>query len=410
MEKVENKFNILVIHAHWNNRGDEAAIRAMIDSLRSSLPIGKMRIMIFARNVVDFNYDDIEVLRPFPNTPTDLADCVLTLLSLGKISLTESGRRFINAVDEADAVIHAPGGPSIGDIYRGGYGPYTYLYRLFFSRIIKKKQIFFYAPSMGPFTCKIENPLRKFLLKRAGAIVLREAISGEYLERQLGLKSIVTCDSALQNTVTEDYIDRYNNLSTILKLIEEKRVIGLTITDLKWHPVHGESPHLEGRIRESLSGAMEALLDKGYYVLLIPQAFGDGSDVPLLRQFRDLNKDRIFILPENVDSYGQQVLISRLHSIIGMRYHSNIFAAKGGIPFLSICYEHKMKGFMDKLGLSEFTINVEEITAQGIVEMFEYLESNHEQVKSMLNERIPELQRLSRRTTEIIANEIRRGS
>jgi colanic acid/amylovoran biosynthesis protein len=273
---------------------------------------------------------------------------------------------------------------------------------------VKKKPIFFYAPSMGPFTFKFDNPLRRFLLKRASAIVLREDLSGEYLEKQLGLKSIVTCDSAMQNTVPEGYIDRYNNLSAILKTIEEKRVIGMTITVLKWHPVYRKDAHLENRIRESISGAIEVFLDKGYCILLMPQIFGDVSDVPLLEQFREANKDRIFILPGNVDSYGQQLLISKLHSMIGMRYHSNIFAAKGKIPFLSISYEHKMKGFMDKLGLSELTMNVEEITAQGIIDKFEYLEYNYESVKRILNERVPELQRLSSKTTEIVVNGIER--
>lgn len=408
MTNQKDGYSILIIHAHWNNRGDEAAIRAMIDSLRESLPIRRMRIMIFAKDVIDFPYDDIEVLRPYPVYVSDLADCVLTLLSFGRLSFSERGRRFVNAVDDADAVIHAPGGPSIGDIYRGGYFPYTYLYRLFFSRVTKKKPIFFYAPSMGPFECKLDNIMRKHILMNASAIVLREAISAEYLERQLGLKAIVTSDSALQNQVPESYLDRYDNLGAIQALMAKRRVVGMTITDLKWHPTYRHNIRLRNRVNEAISGAIEALIDKGYDILLIPQIFGDYSDVPLLQQYAGINDDKILILPENVDSYGQQVLISKLHSMIGMRYHSNIFAAKGAIPFLSVCYEHKMKGFMDKIGLSELTLNVEEISKQKLTDKFELLERNHERVKSHLTLQVAELQTLSKRTTETIVDKIKR--
>lgn len=407
VEEMKEDLNILIIHAHWNNRGDEAAIRAMIDSLRSSLPIGKMRIMIFASNVVDFPYGDIEILKPFPLGRLDLIDCVTTLFSLGKIAITERGKRFLMAVDEADAVIHAPGGPSIGDIYRRGYWSYAYLYRLLLSRIIKKKPIFFYAPSMGPFSRKFDGLLQKLVLRGAGAVVLREGESGEYLNEQLGLESIITCDSALQNEIPDDYLDRYDNLGIIIDLVENRRVVGMTITDLKWHPIHGKVPHLENRIRESLMVTIEKLLEKGYSILLIPQVFGDRSDVPLLQQYAAVSRSRVIILPDNVDSYGQQVLISRLHSVIGMRYHSNIFAAKGGVPFLPISYEHKMKGFMDSLGLTDLTLDVRTLTARDIIEKFEYVEHNYGQLKVVINNRIPDLRELSKKTTEIIAARIK---
>ena len=73
-------------------------------------------------------------------------------------------------------------------------------------------------------------------------------------------------------------------------------------------------------------------------------------------------------------------------------------------------YEHKMKGFMDLLGLPELSLKVEDVTEQAIVERFEYLEQNYERVQNSLDERIPELQALSRRTTEIISDGIRKDT
>ena len=44
------------------------------------------------------------------------------------------------------------------------------------------------------------------------------------------------------------------------------------------------------------------------------------------------------------------------YAIIGMRYHSNIFSAKAGTPFISISYEQKMAGFMNKMNLEKYCI------------------------------------------------------
>ena len=58
--------NILILNAHWNNRGDEAAIRAMIDSIREKMEVDKMSIMLLSNDRKFFPYHDIELVDPFP--------------------------------------------------------------------------------------------------------------------------------------------------------------------------------------------------------------------------------------------------------------------------------------------------------------------------------------------------------
>ena len=36
------------------------------------------------------------------------------------------------------------------------------------------------------------------------------------------------------------------------------------------------------------------------------------------------------------DCYFQQYIISLIKAVVGMRYHSNIFSAKMGTPFVSV--------------------------------------------------------------------------
>ena len=259
---------------------------------------------------------------------------------------------------------------------------------------------------MGPFSGMLRNLIRKFVLKRSSAIILREEISSKYLKEQLGLDSYVTLDSAFQNDIPDEYIGKYNNISEILNIIENEKVVGMTLTDLKWHPVYRNYNGLSEKIMHSLPDVIRYLISKGYVILLIPQLFGEQDDVSLLESFCELNKKKIFILPTDIDSYAQQVIISKLFCVIGMRYHPNIFAAKGNVPSICIYYEHKAKGFMEKLGLTDLTINVEDISASKIIDKFTYLEENYNAIKEQLKKRTPQLKEESKKTTEIIIGKL----
>lgn len=67
-----------------------------------------------------------------------------------------------------------------------------------------------------------------------------------------------------------------------------------------------------------------------------------------------------------------------------MRYHPVVFAAKGNTPFISIYYEHKAEGFARKVGFTDFTIHVERISANEIINKLEVLEQNYDTVKERL--------------------------
>ena len=410
---IENKsINVLILNAHWYNRGDEAAIRAMIDSIRVKLSIREMQIMIVHRKPEDFPCKDVKLIELFPSINGVFSllifglDAILILASLGNLSLTRSGKEFISHVNDADVVIHAPGGPSIGDLYNDT----AYLYRLLIP-VLKGKLIFFYAPSMGPFNNRIKNIGRKFILSKAKKIVVREEISSQYLKNQLDLNAYVSLDSAIQNDIDPNYLNVYKNISNILEIVKTNKVVGITPTDLRWHPSYGTNIELRTRIISSISEIIEYLINKDYYVFLIPQLFGleySSAETELLEYLRKINKDRILVIPRNIDSYGQQILISKMFGIIGMRYHSNIFAAKGTIPSIIIYYEHKMEGFGRKLDRLDLMLNVKDISTENLIEKFEYLEKNYAKIKNELESRLPLLKADARETTKILVENIRK--
>ena len=407
------RLNIVILHAHWNNRGDEAAIRAMIDSLRAELPIKKMSIMLMCRYATQFPYDDVEILDFYPSSLPTYLDTLVILLTFGKLSLTKGGKKVIHAMDDASIVIHAPGGPAIGDMYyeaRLGLGEFPYLFRLLLATVFKHKPLFFYACSMGPFSAnfrgRIKNVIRRFMLRRAAAITVREEISARYLKEQLGLDSLVTMDSALQSDISTDYINRYANISEILDMLRNKKTIGMVITDLKWHPIYRKYSGLGENIISAVSDVTRRLVEKGYAILLIPQLFGEQEDVSLLQRIAESSKEGVYVLPSEVDSYAQQIIISKLFGLISMRYHPIVFATKANVPFVCISYEHKVKGFINKIGLTELNMDVDEISADKIIDKFTYLEDNYEAIKEHLKKQSPQLKEDSKKTTRIIIEKL----
>ena len=110
--------NILVIHAHTENRGDEAAVKAMVSAIKEKEPDTDICISYNGPTFYP-NMDNVKEICRFPKIASRLAqlDFFLILMTKGKLSVTKEGREFINEVKKADIVLHAPGGPSIGDIY-----------------------------------------------------------------------------------------------------------------------------------------------------------------------------------------------------------------------------------------------------------------------------------------------------
>ena len=226
---------------------------------------------------------------------------------------------------------------------------------------------------------------------------------------QLGIDSYVTIDSALQNEVFDHSLDQYNNLTEILHLIKNKNVVGLTITDLRWHPLYGKNLIIRDKIKKSISLFAEYLLKKEYAILLIPQIFGNDSylEKPLLNEILKTNNNNVILLPENIDSYAQQVIISKLFCVVGMRYHPNIFAAKGCTPSIAICYEHKATAFMEKLGRSDLSIDVKNISSNILIQKFEYLKENYDKIRTEIEHNIPKLIDLSKKTTKILKEKLK---
>jgi len=393
------KANVLIINAHWNNRGDEAALRSLIDSL--SRKTNLISVQIQSTKVLQFPYENIKYTTEYPRL-RNLLGFILSIITNFKY-IPSAARGLVQMMQQADIIIHAPGGPSIGDIY--GIKELNYLAKFWAASKMGKPYIFA-APSAGPFKSKCSNIFRRKMYRNAQAIVLREEISQGFLNELLPQnKSIVTCDLALQNDIsfdTQNFILGMNQ--ELIEFLADKKVVGVTITDLLWHPIHGKNKHLQEQIRTSFTALLENITSKGYKVIFIPQLFELGNDYTLMEKY--CINSNCLVLSDQYDAYFQQFLISKLYAVVGMRYHSNIFSAKMGIPFVSVSYEQKMKGFMKKIDLLDYCVDIKELSGKTLIDRFNALENNQNELRKYLSDKALELKFLSHKTIDIIEKSI----
>lgn len=402
--------NILVFAANWYNRGDESAIRAMIDELRNKYPLSNIKIHFGSMSVSNIPYTDIDIIPRFGNVQRRyIIKRLLYKISVstqGKINLMPTTRvtskednrkaldSFVAAVKWCDLAIYAPGGPNIGDIYRA----YSLLDCI---DIIQKngKPYVFFAPSMGPFK-QYKGKIAK-LLKKADVVCFRENISADYVKQLIPeLKVHVTLDSAFQHEIDNELyskqLEEYKELKEFLKKYD--RIVGITITDLQWHSKYS-TEQIKNNIRICFDEFIEYLKSKKYGVLFIPQLFGKYNDKEYMSQFA---KNNCFVVDDQHDCYFQQYIISKLYAVVGMRYHSNIFSAKMAVPFVSVAYEQKMKGFTEKVGLKDYCFPIEALSTDMLKTYFNRLEKNYVTYKNRLIDIHSKCQKESYKTTQYV--------
>jgi colanic acid/amylovoran biosynthesis protein len=392
--------HIVIINAHWSNRGDEAAHRALWEELQQRYPNCRITVMFKDRNPVSWfpEMENAEYFScQFKAASWDIWLCALTRGLIGKNPLL---KKAVKTLKTADLIIYPPGGSVINDRFFWSK-QMEYLVPFLCARLYRIP-MFVAAPSMGPF--EKQRRIRKWLLKTPKVLCVREAISKKYLE-SIGIcdNVHVTMDLAFMNSIDAEANRR--------KLAEDKplnefvaaheKTVGMTISDFKWHVKHGKNPALIQRIEDSFRQMIGYLTQQGFGVLLIPQLFGNQNDTAHLNAFAE--NEHVMVMSEEPDTYFQQYVISKLYAVVGMRYHCNIFAAKMGTPFVAVSYEEKMAGFLELAGLSDYSISLEEVSFDVLKEKFRMLGKDYAALKDKLRDGVDVWRRNARKTVELLS-------
>lgn len=403
--------HIVITNSHGDNRGDEAAQRSMVRALAEMIPQAHFTILTNSPKGLSMP-DGVEVQRTFaawnrrfPFFPLPmillwlaLRKLGLSLLWLNRVALFGS----LDSIARADLVLSAPGGPYIGEIYRG-HELSEHLLHLWIAQKLGKT-VMIYGPSMGPFTTG-RNRIRRRLLDAVSVITLRDPISRQYLDELKIANPLVyvAADSAFQDSIAiaPKRLEEILVSEGILDPADRDRpLIGITPAGARWNYCNAAEPKIkQAEYVALMARTVDHLVETyGCRVVFFPQLYGRSSDLPLIQSIVEKTRyqDQIRILSNHYDSDIQQAVMSRMDLMIANRYHSAIFAIKQAVPVVCIAYEHKAKGVMRQAGVEDCLIDIGELSFERLVDMVRRVWDGRSGICQRLRATLPALRQSAR--------------
>ncbi|MBQ3691502.1 MAG: polysaccharide pyruvyl transferase family protein [Bacteroidales bacterium] len=374
---------IAIVNQPLANRGDESAHKAFVRQLAKSLPNSQIDVLFLG--------DRQDWIDEF---------CV-HLPNVRYINITGKGQRFVwrvikecfwkkmffmsyylpplskfrRYIKKYDKIICAPGGMCMG-----GFLNWMHIWILYAAMKLKKP-IMYWGRSIGPFTeedyvHKIFKERSIELLKYFSYISLRDSISVKFANN-FGIAVDEIVDSAFLEC------PKHEIPTSIINELGNNEFLVFVPNELKWHPRY---KNVEQHKIDSFYLCMINLITNQYpdtKIVMLPQTYKSCiNDYDYFIKLKSIcaNKN-IIVVDENQNSDIQQTIISKAKMVIGARYHSIVFAINNEIPFISLSYEHKMKGLLEKLNYKESLVEIQNIFDIGNENMYE---STLEKVKTML--------------------------
>ncbi len=366
MAKEINSLKSIIISGYFgfDNCGDEAILLAMIQQF--SRYISKANIVVLSRDPrktkAVYQVNAIHRLNPF-----------LIFFRMMRASIFVSG-----------------GGGLLQDVSGKGFSIFYYLSLLFLSRLFNIPNII-YAQGIGPVEKSINKKLIRWILNRVDLIMLRDEQSNKLLQ-ELGIRKesiTVNADPSFllkKREVPETIITKYQ-LNHQPKALNSKMNIAMIIRNCK-----EVDQDYDNKI-ERFAKIADHLIEK-YQANLVFIPFQAHTDLLFMNEIiKKMSYSTVRCVEEELSPDQILFLISKVALIIGMRFHSIVFATMVSKPFIAIDYDPKVRIFVDSLGIPELLINLNQLTVKNIDNKLEYIRTNHKMIQAILYKKTEQLEK-----------------
>ena len=251
-----------------------------------------------------------------------------------------------------DAVIIAPGGLELGQ-----YENWNILYFVVVS-IALRKRVYLYSRSFGRF--KNENRRQRIFcwccvkaLKKVSFLGIRESESAREAEKY-----------KIPFTRIEDIVFTYNALNVELNKVGlPQNFVVIVPAWLRWNE-QWTIYSLEQKLEAYEKLVRYILCHTNKNVVLMPHDYDDCDDEMNLMLKKKVDSERIFVPLNIVDSDQYLQIYRNANYAICFRFHQTIFSILAAIPFVAVCYEHKMMGLLEQSGLQEWGFSFKDFLDQ----------------------------------------------
>ncbi len=293
-------------------------------------------------------------------------------------------RTELEALREADLVVPVGGG-QLNAV--GGLGGDLNVFYLTLPILLAErlgKPLVTGPSSFGPFVGILQKWLVRKALHNATLVMLREEISYDLLVR-LGVspaKLLLTVDAGFAFTATKRL-----DVRKTYGFKKSSKVVAITMRS--WF-----SGQRRVALERSFASFIDALHNKGYEVLLVPQV-----TTPYRKDDDRLSEARIasycqtkmpVLVTNDANADTLKALYDDIDFVVGTRFHSVIFAITSYIPCMAVEYDHKTSGIMQSLDLGEWVINLNDVTSTNLIKMFSALENESHSYVKTLRRKVPQ--------------------
>jgi len=415
--RIASPKRIIISHVYSSdNKGDAALTSVLIRDLKRKFKDATIIILKLDTVAAGGQFEGIPerpsfmsyALNKYHNPVAKLAYTVYmviaTLLWAAWYRLAESHlylpehlREIATLYQEADLIVPVGGGyirSRKGLMHR--FNIPLLLHPLLLGYVLDKPTVL-YAQSVGPFQNTFEKKLVAFVLKRMTLIMLREDTSVKLLAN-IGVTNNVTraIDSGflLSSRKKVDIRKEYHIPPATL-------LMGVTVRD--W---------LEGEAQQNYELAVAQALDNiietsHAHVVFIPQVTANKGDDDRVvsRRVRDLmqHAEATTLVNDAPDHHRIKALYDNLDILLGTRFHSVIFSLTSHVPVLAIEYEHKTSGIMRDLGLEDWVIKIEDVTAPRLTELLQKLIQKQTDYQVHLAKTIPPYVMQAHKSADLLA-------
>jgi polysaccharide pyruvyl transferase WcaK-like protein len=257
-------------------------------------------------------------------------------------------RRFVSRYD---FVIHAPQGPSIGDLYPIKND----ILRILDAAREAGTRYAIVGVSMGPFSSATEGEDLTFdILRNAEGIILREDISFDHVRQRYpalrNLHSAIDIVFSSPPPMRADIIPQIAPHGDLLDWLDGETIGACISLTPARHP--NNAFDRDGYVTTFSALVDHVLRTTRRRILLFSHI---KHDPPSLRRIveRAGEPGRVRIFPPELDSTVQRGAIGQLGFFISTRYHPTIFAVQSQIPFFCVKNQFKVDGMLAKIGLAD---------------------------------------------------------
>lgn len=408
--RVAHAAHVVVLNQHGDNRGDEAALRAMLDGIetRSPAPVRFTVLHQFAGGAVHVEVP--HAVEWISLVPRPLEAIRIALFAAGLLVglrapaiLGRWGRSIVDAMRAADVAVSAPGGPYFGDPYARHE-----LVHWFYIWLAARHDlpIMLYAPSVGPFETWLLNPVRRRMFKRFDRITVREDVSLGHLHALLGQDSppvTLAADSALQRPL-EPY-PRSDYFGPHRSHLAERLLVG--VSAMEWSfPGAADPAERQASYESVVLDALRHLHERRpVHLLFAPQLYGARhSDVAYLEQLgarlpRDVSWE---VVDPAGDSDHQQRVFGMTDIYLATRYHPQVFSISSAVPGVCIYYQHKALGFLRHFGLERFAFPIDDVDSRAVCAALDDVLEHRDELSDRIAAQLPALRAAARRSSELV--------